>query len=376
MEKDTTVWVGLDVSKKSTAVHRLVGGAADGDAWTVPTEERAVRRLARKLRRDAGPEAEIRCCYEAGPMGFTLQRWLESERGAGIVCEVVAPSLIPVRPGARVKTDPRDAHKLAESLRAGLLVEVSSPTPAQEAVRDLCRCREDAQQDLLRSRHRLKKFLLRRGYAWTRGTSWTQAHETWLRRLRFEEAADEIVYADYLQTVEAATERVRRLDQALVEAAQQAPYAEPVGWLRCYRGVDTVTAMTVAAELFGVERFRTARELMSYLGMTPSENSSGEQTRRGGITKAGNAHVRRVLIQAAWSQRHRPVVSAALRRRREDQPEWVVRHADRAMHRLHRKYAKMRARNKPQGKVVTAVAREMIGFLWAVLHNGARRAAA
>jgi transposase len=234
-------------------------------------------------------------------------------------------------------------------------------------VRDLCRCREAARADLLRARHRLGKFLLRRGYVWMRGRAWTQRHRVWLKSLRFEQVADEINFQDYLMAVEGGEERVRRLDQAVEQAAQQEPYRTPVGWLRCYRGIDTVTALTVVAEVQGIERFTTARALMAYLGLTPSVNASGQRTRRGAITKTGNAHVRRVLVEAAWSQRHRVRVSRALRKRRQGQPEWVIAQADRTMRRLNRRYLKMLHENKPQGKIVVAVARELVGFIWATL---------
>jgi transposase len=363
-------WVGLDAHKESIEVARLVGEARGSDRWQIENTPRAIGRLARKLRRDAG-DGEIRCCYEAGPLGFTLQRQLE-DSGEGIVCEVIAPSLIPVKPGERVKTDRRDGLKLVTNLRAGTLTEVRAPSLAEEAVRDLCRCREDAQVDLLRARHRLGKFLLRRGRHWTQGRrAWTQEHRNWIKSLRFEQTADEISFQDYLTVVEQGEERIRRLDQAVKEAAQQEPYRTPVGWLRCFRGIDTVTAITITAEVHGIQRFNNARALMAYLGLTPSVHASGEKTKRGAITKTGNAHVRRVLIEAAWCQRLRPVVGPALRRRREGQPGWVIALADRAMHRLNRRHTKMLHENKPAGKIAVAVARELVGFVWATLRNGA-----
>jgi transposase len=366
---DAIPWVGLDAHKRAIEVRRMVGESQESDRWEIPNTPQAVERLARKLRREAGG-GEIRCCYEAGPLGFTLQRRLEGS-GQGIVCEVIAPSLIPVKPGERVKTDRRDALKLVTMLRAGVLTEVRPPSPAEEAVRDLCRCREDARADLLRARHRLGKFLLRRGYAWTQGRAWTQAHRSWVKSVRFEEAADEVTFQDYLTVVERGEERVRQLDQAVEEASRRDPYRTPVGWLRCFRGIDTVTALTVVAEVHGIERFATARALMAYLGLTPSVSASGEKTRRGAITKTGNTHVRRVLVEAAWSQRHRPNVSRALRKRREGQPDWVIAQADRAMRRLNRRYVKMLHENKPQGKIVVAVAREMVGFIWGTLRTQA-----
>jgi len=362
-------WVGLDAHSKSIEVARLVGTATGVDRWQVENTPKAVGRLARKLRREAG-DGEIRCCYEAGPLGFTLQRQLESS-GEGIVCEVIAPSLIPVKPGERIKTDRRDGIKLAMNLRAGTLTEVRAPSAAEEAVRDLCRCREDARVDLLRARHRVSKFLLRRGRIWTQGRGWTLQHRMWLRSLRFELPADEIVYQNYLTVVDQAEERVRQLDQAVEKASTHEPYRTPVSWLRCFRGIDTITALTVVTEIHGIQRFTNARALMAYLGLTPSVHASGEKTRRGAITKTGNAHVRRVLIEAAWCQWRRPVVGLALRKRREGQPDWVIAHADRAMRRLHRRHTKMLHENKPAGKITVAVARELAGFLWATLTEAA-----
>jgi transposase len=274
-----------------------------------------------------------------------------------------------MKPGERVKTDHRDALKLVVNLRAGTLTEVHPPSPAEEAVRDLCRCREDAREDLLRARHRLAKFLLRRGYVWSEGRAWSQSHRRWLKSLRFGENADEVVFQDYLTTVETAEERVGGLDRSMEQAASCEPFRTPVGWLRCYRGIDTVTALTIIAELHGVERFPSARELMGYLGLVPSESTSGERTHRGPITKTGNTHVRRVLVEAAWSQRHRPAVSSVLRKRRMGQPTTVIAHADRAMRRLNRRYVKMLHENKPQGKIVVAIARELAGFIWATLRS-------
>ncbi|MBN2358362.1 MAG: IS110 family transposase, partial [Deltaproteobacteria bacterium] len=254
----------------------------------------------------------------------------------------------------------------AELLRAGMLTEVRPPTPEEEAVRDLCRCREDATEDLLRSRHRLSKWLLRRGLCYE-GRNWSVKHRQWLRSLRFEHAADEAVFTDYLLAIEVLEERLKCLERRLEEMAQTEPYREPVGWLRCFRGIDTVIAMTVVAELHGFERFHSPRQLMAYLGLTPSEHSSGGQERRGPITKAGNSHVRRLLVQAAWHYRLRPSHSYALNKRREGQPSWVIAQADKAQLRLHQRYRHLTSRGKPTSKAVIALTRELVGFLWSVL---------
>jgi transposase len=363
MDKGIT-WVGLDVHKKSIQVAVLQDGDREARVWQMETSERSVRRLARSLRK--GTSGEIRCCYEAGPAGFSVQRWLEAAK-TQIICEVVAPSLIPVKPGERIKTDRRDAVKLAKLLRSDSLTAVDTPNPAREAVRDLCRCREDANHDLLRARHRLNKFLLRRGLIWHATSAWTQQHWAWLRSLHFEHQADRLVFADYTQTIELAQERVSRLTQALEQAATQQPYLTPVAWLRCFRGINTITALTVVAEIGRVERFADARHLMSFVGLNPTVHASGDTVHRGAISKAGNSHVRRVLIEAAWCQRHPAHVSYELRKRRRGQPEAVIALADRALRRLHHRYWHLLNLNKPHGKVVTAVARELAGFLWAVL---------
>jgi transposase len=287
------------------------------------------------------------------------------------VCVVVAPSLIPRKPGERVKTDRRDARKLAELYRAGLLTEVHAPTPAGEAARDLCRAREDAQEDLMRCRHRLSKMLLRRGWTWN-GTkrAWSQAHRLWLRSLRFEHEADQLVLEDYLLAIEQLEQRLPWFEQRIEQLSEQPAYAEAVAALRCFRGIDTITAMGLVTELHDFMRFDSARGLMAFLGLVPSEHSSGESERRGGITKAGNRHARRLLIEAAWHYRHRPNTTN-LKHRRQGQSPHVVAVADKAMLRLHRRFNRMLEKGKPRPKIVVAVARELAGFVWAALHSKA-----
>lgn len=359
-----TIFVGLDVHKDETAVAVLEGSGRE--VLEFRQSSSAVRRLAKKLL-EAAKGRRIVAAYEAGPCGYYLRRALAAQ---GIDCQVVAPSLIPVRPGQRIKTDRRDARKLAELLRAGLLTPVTEPTPGEEAVRDLCRCREDAQQNLVRARHRLSKMLLRRGRVYREGRHWTQRHLLWLRGQRFEEAADQAVFDEYLGTVEWAQERVVGLEARMAETAVQTPYAAPVGWLRCLRGVDTITALTLVTELYDIRRFRSPRQLMAYIGLVPSEHSSGGSVHRGGITKTGNSHARRILIEAAWHARHHLKVSKALRLRRRDQPAEVIALADRAMRRLHRRWWHLVTAGKSTQKATTAVARELAGFVWAVLQLG------
>ena len=261
----TTTYAGMDAHARTIHVAVLTAEGGRPEEWQLTNEPRSVKRLAQRLKRTApGP---VVACYEAGPGGFALQRQLEA---AGIECRVIAPALIPRRPGDRVKTDRRDARKLAELLRADLLTAVHPPTIDQEAVRDLCRAREDAVTDRTRARHRLAKLLLRHGIACD-GRNWTQRHRRWLLTLRFEHPAAQATFDDYLRALEGVEERLLTLGQELAACAASTDYREAVGLLRCFRGVDTVTAMTVLAELGDITRFGSARQLMSYLGLTPSE---------------------------------------------------------------------------------------------------------
>jgi transposase len=366
VSQDTITWVGMDVHKNSIKVAALFSGQPEPVEWQEATTPEAVRRLCRKLRREAS--GDVRCCYEAGPTGYALQRQL---RAAGLGCAVIAPSLTPIKPGARIKTDRRDARKLAELFRAGMLTEVHPPNESEEALRDLCRCREDVHQDLTRARHRMGKFLLRRHcvYDLTK-RNWGSGHLQWLHQLRFEDAASRATFESYLLSIDQLMERLRQLEATLAELGSQDPYREPVAWLRCFRGIDTVTAVSLVAELHDFRRFRSARALMAYVGLVPSEASSGEKECRGGITKAGNQHVRRLLVEAAWHTRFRPALSLSLRRRREGQPVRVIAIADRAQARLYRRFVRMTMRGKPSPKVVVAMARELVGYLWAVLYPG------
>ena len=361
---DGISYVGLDVHQESISVSVLGVGSGTALEFEVGGDDRGIGKLVRRLKKLAA-EGRLECVYEAGPCGYALQRRLEA---AGIGCAVIAPSLIPVKPGDRIKTNRRDARKLAEQHRAGTLTAVCAPSEAQEAVRDLCRCREDAREDLMRARHRLSKMLLRRGQVYRAGKNWTQKHRRWLLGLEWEQPAERVVFGDYLQAVEHLEERLRGLTAALEEQAEQDPYREPVGWLRCFRGIDTVNAMTIVAELYDIARFASPRRLMAYLGMVPSEHSTGSRRRRGGITKSGNRHVRRALINAAWHYRHRPAVGRTLRLRRQGQPAPIVAMADRAQQRLHRRFFHLLlGRGKPKQKAVVAVARELAGFVWAAL---------
>jgi transposase len=258
--KQVTTYVGVDAHKKELFIAMLVGDRPAPVTWQVANEPQAVRRLVRKLEREApGP---VRVCYEAGPCGYALQRQVTTPR---VSCQVIAPALIPRKPGDRIKTNRRDARKLAELLRAGLLTEVRPPTLEEEAVRDLCRARDDAREDLQRCRHRLGKLLLRRGLHYS-GRNWTRAHRQWVDSLQWTQSAERVVVDDYLLAIDHHEARLIELDARLAEIAETAPYREPVGWLRCFRGIDTLTAILILAELHDFRRFHSARALMAYLG--------------------------------------------------------------------------------------------------------------
>jgi transposase len=359
-------YVGIDAHKRELHVAMLIGTTTTPVMWTVANEPKAIDRLRRKLEREApGP---VRVCYEAGPCGYALQRQLT---GGRITCTVIAPALMPRKPGDRIKTDKRDARKLVELLRAGLLTEVRPPTPAEEAVRDLCRARDDARDDVQRARHRLGKLLLRRGLHFSGRKNWTQAHRQWITTIQWDHAAERAVVDDYLLAIQQVEHRLADLDAELEEIAQTEPYREPVGWLRCFRGIDTLTAMLILAELHDFRRFPSARALMAYLGLVPSEDSTGDRHRRGCITKTGNTLVRRVLIETSWHYQHRAGVGPALAGRRKGQPARIIAIADKAQQRLCRRFRRLTAEHKPGPKVVVAVARELAGFIWAALQKPA-----
>jgi len=287
----------------------------------------------------------------------------------GVECAVVAPTLVPTKAGDRVKTDRRDAERLARSYRSGDLTPVWVPNEGSEALRDLVRAREAAKQDQLRARHRLSKFLLRTGQRRAAGVkAWTQAYLTWVKQIHFTQAARESTLLDYLHEVEHMAERVKRLEQAIADAVQVASpqMQEVVRGLQALRGIAQISAVTLVAELGELSRFESARQLMGYSGAVPSEDSSGQRTRRGGITKTGNAHLRRIAIEAAWSYRLRPGVGPALRKRQEGVSEEIKEIAWKAQHRLHKRYTRLAAAGKDQRKIITAVGRELLGFIWAI----------
>jgi transposase len=354
MNESMTVTVGLDVHARSI---RLAAVRADElvEERTLPYDEEAVERLLRRW-------PSVRCCYEAGPTGFGLYRYLVER---GIDCAVVAPGLVPQRPGDRVKTDSRDARKLARLLAGGLLEPIHVPARELEAARDLVRAREDARLDRMRDRHRLSKFCLRHGRLLP-GQSWSVVRRKWLGEQRFDFAAEQLTFDAYVHTVDLVDRRIEQLERAIRETAEQGPWSELVARLRCLRGVDTLTALGLVAEIGDFARFRTAAEFMAFVGLVPSEHSSGEQRRQGSITKVGNSHVRRLLIESAWHARRRPKVGYVLSRRQRGQDALVIERAWRCQQRLYQRWQRMAGRSKPSQKIAVACARELAGFVWAI----------
>ena len=358
--KSTTI-IAFDQHAATTVAAVLLPGHRTPALHTLASDSPTILRFVDRLRR----QEPVTCCYEAGPCGFELQR---ACRAREIPCEVIAPALIPRRPGDRIKTDRRDAGHLAVLYRAGALTAIHIPTEQEEAARDLLRCREDIRADLLRARHRLSKFLLRHGRRFTATKqAWSKRHETWLRAQVWPVPALDHTQRAYLRTVDEAVARLRAVELDLRDLLTLEPLAARVQRLRCFRGIDDLTALTIAAELGDARRFPTAPSTMAFVGLVPSEHSSGTTQARGAITKTGNAHLRRVLVESAWHYRHHPFVGHALRLRQRGAPETVIAQAWTAQHRLHRRYQRFAARGKPKQHIVTAVARELTGFVWAAL---------
>jgi len=361
MKKDTR-HVGLDVDSEKIAVAVAEPGGEVRSLGTIPYSSEAVRRLVKKL----GPASRLRVCYEAGPHGYGLYWQLAK---LGVHCDVVAPTLVPVKSGDRVKTNRRDAEKLARCYRSGDLTAVWVPDAAHEALRDLVRAREVAKKDQLRARHRLGKFLLRRGLRAAAGVrSWTAKHLLWVKTLRFEHAAQEATFLDYLHEVEHAAERVARLEGAIDQAVESMPaeMRAVIAGLQALRGIRKVSAATIVAEVGPLTRFSRPKQLMGYSGMVSSEDSTGSSVRRGAITKTGNAHLRRIVGEAAWAYQHRPAMSPLLKKRQEGLSEEIKEIAWKAQHRLCSRYRRLLAKGKIRQKVATAIGRELLGFIWAI----------
>ena len=356
---DGICFAGLDVHGRQTAGAAVRLGS--GEVWRARLGGSPAAAIE-WLQALPGP---VRAVYEAGPTGFGLAR---AARAAGIEMMVCAPGAIPRQPGDHIKTDERDALKLVRLHAAGQLRAVVVPAPDYEALRDLVRCREDLRGDLMRCRHRISKLLLRRGHVWAGpGAAWTRRHLAWLSAMRFSEPIVELVFTEQLAQHEAALARRDRLDALLAEQADSGPWAATVGRLRCLRGVDTLTAVGLVAEIGDIGAFAHPRHLTSYLGLVPSEDTSGNRRRQGAITKAGSSHARRLLIEAAWHYRRPARISESLRARQRGQSPAAIDAAWRAQLRLHRRWAHLDdARGKRRTTVAVAVARELACFVWEI----------
>lgn len=357
----TELFVGLDVHKESISI-AYASSAPGSDVVSVGkigTRQCDIDKAFKGLR---GKASQLRVVYEAGPCGYWLQRYLSRQ---GFQCQIIAPSLIPKKPGDRVKTDRRDAAQLARLHRAGELTAIHVPGVEDEAIRDLSRAREDALRDLKASKYRLKAFLLRQDIRYEGRSNWSPAHLRFLARVVCATAAQQIVFQEYLRAITEQNDRLERLDQQLREQVPQWWLAPLVEALQAMRGVQFTTAITLIAELGDLRRFDHPRQLMSYLGLTSSEYSTGERRRQGGITKCGNNHARRVLVESAWAYRHPAKVSEALQKRLESLPKVLQDLSWKAQVRLCQRFRKLRAR-KHINQVVVAIAREMSAFIWAI----------
>ena len=360
------LYVGLDVHKEWIVSAVLPAAAATATRVDkVPNEPASLRRYFARL----AETGVLRAVYEASGAGYVLERDL---RAWGHRCEVIAPSLIPQRPGHQRKHDRYDAKQLAHLYRSGELTPVRIPTEAEERVRDLVRCRATFQKEVLRARHYVLKFLTRRGIRYTAGKChWTKTHEAWLDglvRSGVLREEDVTVFEEYLALMRYARQRREALDTQLAAVALTPALATQVAWLSCFRGIDVQAALTLTTQVVDWRRFETPTQLMAYWGLVPREDSTGATRRQGSITKAGNNHCRHVLIQAGWAYRHAPTVGKALERRQQQQPAAVITHAWKAQHRLHKLFQHLAYRKQPQVAVV-AVARELVGFLWAVMRE-------
>lgn len=354
------VYVGLDVHQNSIVVAEARQGRSP--ATVVDSLSNDWAKLLKCLSR-IGPAPRLRVCYEAGPTGYDLARRLKS---LGIACVVIAPSLVPIQAGQRVKTDRRDAARLAHLHRSGELVEVAIPEQHVEAMRDLERAREDAKRDERVARHRLDKFLLRHALIWNDGAKWTKKHLAWIRRQQFDSPALARTWASYLLTLEQATARVEQLTKDIGDLVQTWALGPLTTALQALRGVQLVTAVTLAAEIGDFARFARPNQLMAYVGLVPSEHSSGTKRKQGRITRTGNKHVRRLLVETAWNYRFRPHRSPAIEARRARTSPEVRAIAEKAERRLVRRFERLQQRGKSSQQVVTAIARELLGFVWAI----------
>jgi len=359
--KNVTNWIGVDDhADKWTIVHYVGASQEPTREWELVPSESGYRKLIGWLKEMSG---KVRVVYEAGPCGYEMYRRL---RRSGLDCEVAAPSLTPKKPGDRIKTNRRDAQKLARLYRAGELTLITVPDARQESVRDVVRAREAAKEDQLRARHQLSKLLLRYGHRYRDGNQWTQRHWAWIGKIVLAERASNEVMKQLVRTIAQRSAVVTEYDRLIAEIAASPEYAPLVAALSVLRGVDRLTAMTVLVELGDLRRFETAPQLMAALGLVPGEESTGDKVKRLSITKTGNAHVRRVVVEAAWQYQRVIRNGARIKRRRKGQAAELIAIAEKCEDRLHRRFVRLTSRGKLSTVAAVAVARELAGFIWAI----------
>lgn len=356
-----TNWIGIDDHADKWTIAQYRGEASEPEReWELQPSESGYRKLLGWLKTLSGT---TRIVYEAGPCGYELQRRLQT---AGFACGVAAPSLTPRRAGDRVKTNRRDARKLARLLRAGELTLITVPTARQESIRDLVRAREAAHKDLLRARQQLSKLLLRHGHRYREGRAWSKRYWAWVGHVQLNEEYSREVMQQIVRTIEQRLALVNEYDQTVEKIARSSEYAPLVAALSVLRGVDQLTALTILVELGDLRRFATAPQMMAALGLVPAEQSTGDKTNRLSITKTGNAHARRVVVEAAWQYQRFIRPGARIGRRRQGQPPELLSIAERCDRRLPRRFMRLTSRGKRSTVAAVAVARELTGFLWAI----------
>lgn len=358
----TTKFIGLDVHKNSISL-AVADGGPDGEVRLYGTIKNTIEALDKVIRKLISTGSTLRFVYEAGPCGFVLYRHLT---GNGFRCVVAAPSMIPRKSGERIKNDNRDAISLARLLRAGELTAIYVPDLEDEAVRDLSRARNDARIAARKAKQRLHSFLLRNDLIYSGKKKWIKPHFNWLAELKMKHPAQQVAFQEYIDAVNECTSRINRLDEQILKAAEEWRWASTVKALQALRGVSLLTAVNTVAEIGDFSRFQNPKELMAFLGLVPSEHSSGDRVRRGGITKTGNSHARRICVESAWAYRYQARITRLLLKRHEDLPRDVLQIAWKAQLRLCSRFRRLRAKGKPIQVVVVAIARELVAFMWAI----------
>ena len=360
-----STFIGMDVHKNSIEI-ALAEQGRKGELRSYGKIDGTLSALDKVVRKLVSKGVRLHFVYEAGPCGYEIYRHLTAQ---GLDSKVVAPSRVPKQSGERIKNDRRDARKLARLHRAGELTAVYVPLAEDEAIRDLTRAREDAKSDQKKNKQRLLAFLLRHGQRFSGRTPWSQAHMRWLSDIKMPHCAQQIVLQEYIDAVSQCSQRVNRLTEQIQQLLPQWRLFAIVKALQALRGVSLIVSATTVAEIGDFNRFQNPAELMSYLGLVPSEHSSGEKTSRGSITKSGNRHVRRVLVEAAWSYRLRARISRDILKRQEGLPQKVCQIAWKAQLRLCSRYQRLWAKGKTKQLIVTAIARELCAFMWAIAHE-------